>query len=492
MDLPKNWAHCTVADITTPIETIDFAGSNEHEVSYVDIGSINNKSNIILEPKHYRLSEAPSRARQIIKSGDVLFSTVRPYLRNIAQVPESLDGQIASTGFAVLRAPSGVNARYLFYKAISYPFVSALSGVQYGASYPAVRDEQVRAQLIELPPTQEQRRIVAKIEELFSELDKGVEALTTAREQLKAYRQSVLKHAFEGKLTDGWRIENAGKIEEADILSGRLVKEREERYRDSIRDWQAALAKWRTEGGGDAKPAKPSSPRELSKLAKAGSNNGRWALLELGDVLSVSSGTGLTSQQMREGPYPVYGGNGINGSHDEYFVDRPELTIGRVGAKCGVTHITIPKCWVTDNALIVKPLIKSFNKRFFKWLLDTKNLNGLGSSTGQPVISGSKIYPVMIVVPSLHEQSEVVRILEDKIGAADRMTAEIDEELVRSNALRQSILKEAFSGQFVAQDPTDEPASVLLERIRAERNKADAKKPGRKTKKIKKEKETAR
>ena len=159
--------------------------------------------------KSLRLSAAPSRARQLVKAGDVLFATVRPYLsRNIAQVPASLDGQVASTGFAVLRALNGVEPRFLFYKSISKDFVGSLAGEQYGVSYPAVKNEQVRSQAIELPPTNEQRRIVAKIEELFSELDKAVESLTTAREQLKAYRQSVLKHAFEGKLTADWRRNN--------------------------------------------------------------------------------------------------------------------------------------------------------------------------------------------------------------------------------------------------------------------------------------------
>lgn len=235
---PAGWTECLMEDITLPVQKIDPKDNPAREIMYVDISSIDNVRNNIGVTKKLRLADAPSRARQIIHSGDVLFSTVRPYLRNIAAVPDKCDGQVASTGFSILRPALGIDPAFLFYKAISSKFVNALSGEQYGVSYPAVKDEQVRAQPVELPPTTEQRRIVAKIEELFSELDKGIESLKTAREQLKVYRHAVLKHAFEGKLTEEWREENRDKLETPDQLLARIQKEREARHQQQIEEWE--------------------------------------------------------------------------------------------------------------------------------------------------------------------------------------------------------------------------------------------------------------
>lgn len=260
---------------------------------------------------------------------------------------------------------------------------------------------------IPLAPTDEQKRIVAKIEELFSELDSGTQSLKTAREQLKVYRQAVLKHAFEGKLTAPWREKN-----------------------------------------------------------KVSSD---WKPVKLEEIIKVSSGKNLTAKQMREGSYPVYGGNGINGYHDEFNVSEKKLVIGRVGVKCGVTHITEEKCWVTDNALIVDFLVNNIDMNFFEKRLGYENLNKLSASTAQPVISGSKIYSVEMLLPSLEEQRYIASAVDHFISVAEKLENTIDAELQKSDALRQSILKKAFSGQLVAQNPTDEPASLLLERIRSEK-----------------------
>jgi type I restriction enzyme S subunit len=403
-----------------------------------------------------------------LEKGDVLIARMPDPLGRCCIFPiDSKAANVTVVDVCIVRVGSSpVDSKYLMYAINSASIRNEISELQSGSTRKRISRGNLATIKLPIAPLNEQRRIVAKIEELFSEVDKGVETLANAREQLKAYRHSVLKHAFEGKLTEMWRTKNADKIILPDALLEQIKVERTERYKTVVEEWRVALGKL---GAGAKKPVKPKSLRQLSKLAGCKKIKGVWPIVELGDLLSVSSGMGLTSQQMRDGPFAVYGGNGINGHHDEYFVEEPELVIGRVGAKCGVTHITLPKSWVTDNALIVTPLIASFEKRFFKWLLEFKNLNILGSSTGQPVISGSKIYPVEISFPSYAEQAEIVRVLEANLEAADVMEAEIDASLARAEALRQSILRCAFSGQLVSQDIADEPAPKLIERIRVER-----------------------
>jgi type I restriction enzyme S subunit len=133
---------------------------------YIDIDSIDNANLRITEPKSVPVGDAPSRARKLVKARDVLFSTVRPYLKNIAIVPPALDGEIASTGFGVMRADeSRLLPEFLFAIVSSQRFVDAANDLTTGASYPAVTESQLFDLQIPLPPIEEQHRIVAQIQE---------------------------------------------------------------------------------------------------------------------------------------------------------------------------------------------------------------------------------------------------------------------------------------------------------------------------------------
>ena len=121
---------------------------------------------------------------------------------------------------------------------------------------------------INLPPLSEQQRIVSKLEELLSELDKGIESFKTAREQLTVYRQAVLKHAFEGKLTEEWRKKHAGELEPVETLLAKIKAEREQRYRQQLDDWKRAVKAWETRGKNGKKPTKPGKPKELPPLTE--------------------------------------------------------------------------------------------------------------------------------------------------------------------------------------------------------------------------------
>ena len=497
--LPRGWVACSIGQVTLPVSKVDPKESPDEEIDYIDISSIDNAKQIIGDVRRLRLKEAPSRARQIVRSGDVLFATVRPYLRNIASVPKQLDRQIASTGFSVLRPATGISPAFLYYKAISQEFVNALSGMQYGVSYPAVKDEQVRDQPLWLPPFKEQRRIVAKIDELFSELDKGIESLKTTRAQIKVYRQAVLKHAFEGKLTARWREANKDKLETSEQLLLLISRERDARCEQRLKKWKTALKKWEESGKFGKKPqrprkAKPLSMLDVEKLNHSGALPKGWLWLTAESIGIVQLGR-QRSPKNRSKHFPTKYVRAANITEQGLDLDDildmdflpHELSAYRLkkgdlllteasgsAAKVGRPAIwadQIPNCCFQNTVIRHQPYCRDF-AHFLLWLYRYFYLSGkfaqVAGGVGINHLSASRFAQIPLPLCSVAEQLEIVSLLKERFVAIEQAEREVESTLRRTEKLRQAVLKKAFSGQLVAQDSKDEPASTLLERIKAE------------------------
>jgi type I restriction enzyme S subunit len=242
-DLPEGWSYATLEQVCDPVLAVDPRKHFEAEFKYIDISSIDAEKLSIFAAKNISKNEkAPSRARQLVKSGDTLLSTVRVYLRNIAMVHGDYDGQIASTGFCVLRGSTALEHRFLFHFVTGRSFTNALLPLQRGNSPPAVLEEDVKAQRIPVPPINEQRRIVEKIDELFSDIEQGEAALSRAKALLQRYRQAVLNSAVTGELTRDWRGQHTGEIETGEQLLARILETRRAAWE------QAELAKMAAKG----------------------------------------------------------------------------------------------------------------------------------------------------------------------------------------------------------------------------------------------------
>ncbi len=181
------WPTVEIGRACLPTEQFDPSRIPDSYFRYVDIASINRSSKSITGAQRILGNEAPSRARKVIHAGDVLVSTVRPNLNTVAIVPEHLDGEIASTGFCVLRPNSNLlDGKYLFYKTVTTDFVSHLVARMKGANYPAVTDGTVKNALIPLPSLSEQRRIVEildqadQLRKLRTDADKKAERILPA------------------------------------------------------------------------------------------------------------------------------------------------------------------------------------------------------------------------------------------------------------------------------------------------------------------------
>ena len=501
-DFPEGWVECPVGRVTLSVIKIDPKKEPDREIDYIDISGIDNSRHVIGNVKQYRIKEAPSRARQVVRSGDVLFATVRPYLRNIASVPRKYDEQIASTGFSVLRPATGICPAFLFYKAISNDFVNALTEIQYGVSYPAVKDEQVREQLLGIPPSPEQLRIVAKIDELFSELDKGVESLETARAQLKVYRQAVLKHAFEGKLTAQWREENKDKLETAEKLLARIRRERDAHYEQQLRDWKVAIKNWEEKDRQGKKPPKPRKFRETENIRSdevdgLPSIPGNWRMVRLCQIAQIGTGMSVSAARILEDPIDVSYLRVANVQRgfldlstvktmtiEKSQLDRLRLKKWDVLFNEGGDRDKLGRGWIwqsqvapciTQNHVfrassfmasefsskLISYWANAFGQQYFeKKGKQTTNL----ASINKTVLSH---FPVPLIPPE--EQEELCKQIDKFMTILDTLEWETTIAFRVAWLLRQSILKEAFSGELVEQDPSDEPAAVLLERIKAEK-----------------------
>ena len=189
-----------------------------------------------------------------------------------------------------------------------------------------------------------------------------------------------------------------------------------------------------------------------------------WVWCRLGDVISIKSGDSIRVRDNRQGEYPIYGGNGINGYYSDCNVEPDTIVIGRVGFYCGSVHQTISKAWVTDNAFIVS-CESVFNSKYLCHLLEWLQLSKTSNSTAQPVISGKGIYPLLIPLPPLYEQERIV----SEVKRCFTLIAQIEQgksdlQTIIKQA-KSKILDLAIHGKLVPQDPNDEPAIELLKRI---------------------------
>lgn len=198
----SGWEIKTLGEVLQKTETTNPLLSPEVDFEYIDVSSVSNSTFQIEETQHLIGKDAPSRARKLVRTNDVLFATIRPTLRRIAIVPESLDRQVCSTGYFVLRPKTGIDHRYIFYWLFSEGFMGQMEVLQKGASYPAVTDAEVRAQAIPFPSLPEQQRIVSILDEAFEGIatakSNAEKNLQNARALFESHLQAVFSERGEG------------------------------------------------------------------------------------------------------------------------------------------------------------------------------------------------------------------------------------------------------------------------------------------------------
>ncbi|MDO8351813.1 MAG: restriction endonuclease subunit S [Gallionella sp.] len=371
---------------------------------------------------------------------------------------------------------------------------------------------------INLAPFAEQLHIVAKIEELFSELDKGIENLKTAQAQLKVYRQALLKHAFEGKLTVQWRAENQDKLETADALLKRSQQERAQRYQQQLADWQnkspsvPLLQRGKTTsavtlsnpplkkgGRGDLKPKapKPLPPLTAEELTELPELPEGWGWVKYGDLCSIVR-NGISAKPEGESGTPIFRISAVRplffdmtdirfidnttGEFDAYCLERGDLVFTRYNGSrryVGVCaeYRSDEKRLFPDKLVQTRVFSKNMSTSYLEKALNAGASrkfveSKIRTTAGQSGVSGDDIKNIPVPFCSTDEQIQIVEELESKLSEVDQLDLTLTTSLQQSEALRQSILKRAFSGQLVPQDPHDETAFMLLARIRAERAKS--------------------
>lgn len=218
--MKEGWKYMKLGEFCEKTFNVNWSDmNNEITFKYIDLSSVDRETLAITTPQTISKDNAPSRAKQIVKSGDVIFATTRPTLRRLCIINSDYNNQICSTGFCVLRPNKNLQSDWLFYNLLYNDFYKYIEPLQTGANYPAVSDKIVKSYSIPVPPLPEQQRIVSYLDAQFAK----IEALkANAEKQLQAAKdlfQSALKELLTPK--DGWVEKKLGEV--ADIKGGKRV-----------------------------------------------------------------------------------------------------------------------------------------------------------------------------------------------------------------------------------------------------------------------------
>ena len=403
-ELPEGWHLKIIGDLCGQVEKIDPANLDRDTFMYLDIGALEPSSSSLENVEPISTTNAPSRARQLIREGDSVFSTVRPYMKKVAYIPREFDGEIASTGFCVLRPKvEKLNPKYLFYFLLSDQLLDQVLPLQRGVSYPAIRDNDLKSALLPLPSLLEQQKIVEILEDHLSRLDAALADVKQAKLKAAQFRRSLLHAAFTGNLTsdgthliidvpNGWDKKKMDEI--GQYLNGKAFKSQD----------------WRTSG-------RP--------------------------IIRIQNLTGSGEEY-----------NYFQGEIEERYVVKPGDLLFSWSATLGTYIWQGPEAVLNQHIFKVESLI---DKRFHRYLLDFKIQEMLSKTHGSGMVHITKksFDAIEVSIPPLTEQQKIVAILEDHLSRLDASVAIADAMEKQSASLRRSLLQAAFTGQL-----TKEVASV--------------------------------
>ncbi len=436
----------------------------------------------------YGLENSSART---MPAGSVMFSSRAPvgYVA-INSVPAA-----TNQGFKSLVPHIGIFNEYVYYYLKASRELAQQRAT--GTTFKEISGAAFGVLPIPIAPTNEQRRIVEKIEALFDEIDKGVESLNAAKTSLALYRQSLLKAAFEGRLTAEWRTKSADKLEDPETLLSRIKSEREDRYQSALEAWEEAVSDWRNEGEKGKKPAKPKLPKTfptslehvrvpLPELPLGW----RWAHL---GWCSLGPEYGTAAKSSDSGDVPVIRMGNLQGGRidwddlvytsdqdeiDQYLLNSGDVLFNRTNSPELVGKTSIYRgeqpALFAGYLVRVNQIEDIVSGPYLTYFLNSPLAYEHGRTVktdgvNQSNINASKLQEYPFPYCRLAEQAEIVLLLDAQLDAFHALEEEIDAGLLRADALRQSILKKAFAGELVSQDPEDEPAQLLLERIKVEK-----------------------
>ena len=432
---------------------------------------------------------AMKSSANVFKRGDVLYGRLRPYLNKVHQ--PDFDG-LCSGEFVVMPDNDAISGAFLKHRLSAYDFVDFACHLNAG-DRPRVDFGQLQSFALALPPRDEQTRIANLLDELLDDLATGVAALERCREKLHLYRASVLKAAVEGDLTADWRSAHPD-AEPASTLLQRILAERrahweqeqlrayadkgktppknwKAKYKEPIAPELADLsplpAGWEwvgfdqigaIQGGLQKSPARTPKRNHFPYLRVANVRRGRLQLDELHRFE-------LTPQELRKlrletGDVLLVEGNG----------SRTEI------GRCALWNGEVEDC-VHQNHIIRVRLATGVLPQYVDIFLNSPIgqfaiQQAASSTSGLYTLSVNKVKWLSLPLPPTAEQQAIADCVEGHAAGIEQIDTTLTDKLSSATRLRQSILHRAFTGDLLPQDPNDEPASKLVERIAANRGKA--------------------
>ncbi|MBE5188036.1 restriction endonuclease subunit S [Vibrio parahaemolyticus] len=478
-ELPKGWVETELGNVTNYGTTIKPDLKNiEGDCWVLELEDIERDSSRLLKRSSFA-ERAPKSSKNAFLKGDVLYGKLRPYLNKMLIAPE--DG-ICTTEIVPLKVPSELfENRFLFYWLKGKQFSDYVNAVSYGVNMPRLGTKDGKKAPMVVAPLAEQTRIVEKLDEVLAQVDTIKARLDGIPAILKRFRQSVLASAVSGKLTEEWRNVNRGKS--VDLLISDIESERKELKA--------------------AKQLKPSFGKHepITYPETRLPNSWSWVCFDqisanVNNALKAGPfGSALKKSDCTDSGYRVYGQEQVIAGDEtlvSYYINEDKYTqLEACSVKSGDILIslvgTIGKVLILSDKVeqgIINPrlvklsLNESIQRQYVKAYLDSpvakQFFKGFSHGGTMEILNLGILRKLPIALPPVEEQKEIVRLVDQYFAFADTIEAQVKKAQARVDNLTQSILAKAFRGELVPQDPNDEPADKLLERITQARKEAEA------------------